>query len=350
MHARSRTRARTQDDKKVSDARIPRGNTSRNHPAVEDDDSEEEPPAKKQATVSIKEKAEKPAAAVPVAPVVPVAKNPPPPRQHAADEKEEKWDLNYRAVLEFVGKNNGKLPFSRCVYSFEGHELNLGNFINIMKMRHRGTNKRPPLNEEEKTKLGEIEAWTTWSTKNLPRQDAAEKEEKWDVMFNLVKDYESKEGKLPSSCSKESKGQRSVKELGKWVMTQKERYKNQGEKKGLLQLREEQKEQLRELKSWKTWEDKVSNRPPTASSSQSKNEAKSEAKSEANPLPIDPLPVVSKKASTKGTQPAAVAAVPAAAASSSSSSSSSASAAERLSTTVAASASSLLSLFKGKQG
>ena len=174
--ARPRARARVHDELKSNDAQKVRSIPTINHPSIEDHEAiseDDEPPTKKQA----------------IMPLLVVPKNPP---RHHSDDKEEKWDTNYRACKDFCTKFAGKLPYSRLVYDFEGQQLNLGNFINIMKMRHRGTNKRPPLNEEEKNKLGEIAAWTTWATKNPPREDAEEKEEKWEVMYQLVKNYEIK--------------------------------------------------------------------------------------------------------------------------------------------------------------
>ena len=82
---------------------------------------------------------------------------------------EQWWDLRYRAMREY-SENNGKLPTLDLVYDFEGHQVNLGSFVNRLKERYRGT-KDPPLSVEEKSKLGEIGPWTAWTVGKLSDDD-----------------------------------------------------------------------------------------------------------------------------------------------------------------------------------
>ena len=240
MHARSKSRSRPVDEFVPSkDVQNLRRIRDRNPlPVVEqkivvqdddDDDSEDEqPPTKKQA------KAKEP-------------KNPP---KHHADEKEEKWDLNYRAMQAFCATSNGKLPKQKLVYDFEGHKLNLGSFVDVLKQRHRGTGGRTPLSEEEKSQLEIMPAWIAGREKSVG-------DDQWELMFGLLRDYEKKEGKLPTTRSKEQFQGYEVKEIGIWVQTQKKRFELKG---GLHGFHEGQLQSMREVPSWTAYEEKVSKR------------------------------------------------------------------------------------------
>ena len=193
----------------------------------DDDDSEDEqPPTKKQAKI--------PAVA---------------PKQHA-DEKEEKWALYYRAMQDFCANNIGKLPKQKLVYDFEGQRLTLGSFVDVLKQRHRGTGGRTPLSEEEKSMLETIPAWITG-------RERVDGDEHWEQMYGLLKDYEKKEGKLPTTRCKEQFQGCEVKEIGIWVQTQKKRLEQKG---GLHGMKDEQRNSMREIPAWIAYEEKVSKR------------------------------------------------------------------------------------------
>ena len=246
MHARSKSRSRPADEfvpsKDVQNLRRIRDrNPPLPLPVVEqkvvvqedddfDDDSEDEqPPAKKQTKTS-------------------VAKNPSS-RQHA-DEKEEKWDQHYRAMQEFCATNNNKLPKQKQTYDFEGTKLNLGSWVDVLKQRYRGTGGRTALSEEEKSLLEQVPAWITG-------RERVDGEDHWQLMFGLLKEYEVKEGKLPTTRSKELFQEYPVKEVGIWVQTQKKRFEVKG---GLHGFKDNQLQLMREIPSWLAYEDKVAKR------------------------------------------------------------------------------------------
>jgi hypothetical protein len=203
----------------------------------DDDDSEDEqPPTKKQTKTSVAKKETG-------------VKKENSTKQDAA-EKGEKWDLYYRAMIEFCEQNVGKLPKQKLVYDFEGHKLNLGSFVDVLKQRHRGTGGRTPLSEEEKSQLEIMPAW-------LSGREKSDGEEQWELMYGLLKEFEKKEGKLPTTRNKEQFGDYEVKEIGIWVQTQKKRFEVKG---GLNGLREEQLKSMREIPAWVAYEEKVSKR------------------------------------------------------------------------------------------
>ena len=166
----------------------------------------------------------------------------------------EQWkDLHFRAMEEYYEKYKKLPPSTLPPYDFEGHQLNLGSYVDRLKQRHRGTGGFPPLSEEEKTRLGKNDAWTVWAAENPPRQENERNaEEEWEFMFGLVKEYEKKKGKLPTRSSKDEFQGYKVKDLGGWVQTQKKRYT--GTDKRLLPLSEEQKSKMREFDEWIAWE------------------------------------------------------------------------------------------------
>jgi hypothetical protein len=204
---------------------------------LDDDSEDEQPPAKKQTKSS-------------------VAKNP---SSHNADEKGEKWDQHYRAMIEFCATNNNKLPKQKLVYEFEGLKMNLGSWVDVLKQRCRGTGGRTGLNDDEKALLEQVPAWITG-------RERVDGEDHWQLMYGLLKEYEKKEGKLPTTRTKEQFQEYPLKEVGIWVQTQKKRLEVKG---GLHGFKDNQLKLMREVPSWLQYEDKVAKRiaqgpPPQA--------------------------------------------------------------------------------------
>ena len=220
----------------------------------DDDDSEDEPPPKKQAKTSATKSS---------------------PRPHT-EEKGEKWELHYRAMQDFCANNVGKLPRQKLVYEFEGQRLNLGSFVDVLKQRHRGTGGRTPLSEDEKSMLEIMPAWITG-------RDRVDVDEHWDLMCGLLKDYEKKEGKLPTTRSKEQFQGYEVKEVGIWVQTQKKRFEIKG---GLHPMREDQLQSMREVPAWIAYEEKVSKR--VAQAAQAAQVAQAAAEEEGVAAAVEP--------------------------------------------------------------
>ena len=137
-----------------------------------------------------------------------------------------RWDSNFEAVRDYA-KREGKLPFNESK-DFEVRKL---GYWCSKQRRLRRVGK---LSKERRKKLETIKVWY-WDVDN---------EGKWDFNFEAAGDYAEKEGKLPSSSSKDVE----IRKLGEWCDKQR-RLRRVGK------LSQERQKKLETISIWDWGED-----------------------------------------------------------------------------------------------
>ena len=129
---------------------------------------------------------------------------------------EKQWEENYKLAAEYY-KDHGNLQIPR---KFEINGKKLGVWISIQRVQY----KKGMLNQEEIDRLNSI--GMVWNTE---RGHLINNEKQWEEKYKLAEEYFKDHGNLKIPQGYEI----NDKKLGRWIITQRERYK-----KGLLNKEE----------------------------------------------------------------------------------------------------------------
>ena len=124
---------------------------------------------------------------------------------------ENEWKQNQKSLKDFIDKN-GKTPSST---SKDKDEKSLGGWLSNQKKTFK--NKTEIMKNE---KIYNI--WEEFTTSDKYKKYFLSNENEWEQKFESFKEFIDKNGKTPSSTSKD----KNEKSLGQWLGTQKENFKN----------------------------------------------------------------------------------------------------------------------------